>query len=222
MLHCRFSLVLCTFLIGLYFVDFLTTCGSTQAQLNYISSECNDCRHEYAQKSLTNIKSKRRKKFLASRFRYYPNSDASFNVERNPGPSNGSKSSSITPSKQHESLTFIMQNVRSLKSFQLDNLTNCRENKLSCFQDIVLLNQFDVIALTETWLNNSITDYEVIPNGYQIFRKDRSTGKRGGGVLLAVKDSISTEPFIFNCESNVFLLLCVIDHLTLIVTSFTT
>ena len=90
----------------------------------------------------------------------------------NPGPSNGSKSSPITPSKQHESLTFIMQNVRSLKSFQLDNLTNCRENKLSCFQDIVLLNQFDVIALTETWLNNSITDYEVIPNGYQIFRKE--------------------------------------------------
>ena len=94
-----------------------------------------------------------------------------------------------------------MQNVRSLKSFQLDNLTNCRENKLSCFQDVVLLNQFDVIALTETWLNNSITDYEVIPNGYQLFRKDRSTGKRGGGVLLAVKDSISTEPFNFNCES---------------------
>jgi hypothetical protein len=79
---------------------------------------------------LTNIKFKRRKKFLASRFRYYPNSDASFNVERNPGPSNGSKSSSITPSKHHESLTSIMQNVRSLKSFQLDNLTNCRENKL--------------------------------------------------------------------------------------------
>ena len=155
-------------------------------------------------------------------------------MERNPGPSNGSNSSSITPSKQHESLTFIMQNVRSLKSCQLDNLTNCRENKLSCFQDIVLLNQFDVITLTETWLNNCISDYEVIPNGYQIFRKDRSTGKRGGGVLLAVKDSISTEPFIFNCESmelssvviktlpNVFLLLCVIDHLTLIVTSYTT
>ena len=93
-----------------------------------------------------------------------------------------------------------MQNVRSIKSFQLDHLTNCCENKLSCYQDIVLLNQFDVITLTKTWLNNSITYYEVIPNGYQIFRKDCTTGKHGGGVLLAVKDSISTEPFIFNCE----------------------
>jgi hypothetical protein len=33
MLHCRFSLVFCAFLIGLYFVDFLTTCGSTRAQM---------------------------------------------------------------------------------------------------------------------------------------------------------------------------------------------
>jgi hypothetical protein len=58
-----------------------------------------------------------------------------------------------------------------------------------------------VIALTETWLHNSITNYEVIPNGYQIIRTDRRSGKRGGGVLLAVKDTISTEPFTFNCES---------------------
>jgi hypothetical protein len=48
-----------------------------------------------------------------------------------------------------------------------------------------------LFQLSETWLNNCITDYEVIPNEYQIFRTDRSTGKRGGGVLLALKDSIS-------------------------------
>ncbi len=34
------------------------------------------------------IKFKRRNKYLASRFRYYANTDASFNVERNPGPLN--------------------------------------------------------------------------------------------------------------------------------------
>ena len=72
---------------------------------------------------------------------------------------------------------------------------------MSCFQDIVLANQFDVIALTETWLNNSVTNYEVIPNSYQIIQRDRQTGKRGGSVLLAMKDTIATEPFPFSCDS---------------------
>ena len=53
-------------------------------------------------------------------------------------------------------------------------------------------------------MNNSVTNYDVIPNGYQIIRRDRQTGKRGGGVLLAVKDTIATEPFAFNCDSLEF------------------
>ncbi len=65
---------------------------------------------------------------------------------------------------------------------------------------IVLSNQFDVIALTETWLNSSITDFEVTPNGYHVIRKDRPSDKRGGGVMLAVKDTISTEPFNFKSD----------------------
>jgi hypothetical protein len=98
--------------------------------------------------------SKRRHKYMASRFRYYPNTDASFNVERNPGPSKSNKTN--TSETRIQSLTFVLKNVRSIKSVQLDS-TNSRENKLSCFQDIVLANQFDVIALTETWLHNSVT-----------------------------------------------------------------
>ena len=86
---------------------------------------------------------KRRHKYLSAQFRYYPNTDASFNVERNPGPSKSNKTNTI------QSLTFVLQNVRSLKSVQIDS-SNSRENKLSCFKDIVFANQFDVIALTET------------------------------------------------------------------------
>ena len=135
-----------------------------------------------------------RHKYLSSRFRYYPNTDASFNVERNPGPSKSNKTNTI------QSLTFVLQNVRSLKSVQIDS-SNSRENKLSCFKDIVFAHQFDVIALTETWLHSSVADHEIIPNGYQIIRRDRQIGKRGGGVLLAVKETIATEPFAFKCDS---------------------
>ena len=47
-----------------------------------------------------------------------------------------------------------------------------------------------VIALTETHLDNSISDSEILPNNYLVlFRRDRkSNGRLGGGVLIAVSD----------------------------------
>lgn len=71
---------------------------------------------------------------------------------------------------------------------------------MSSFHDIVSTNQFDVIALTETWLDSSVSNHELLPSGYKISRRDRER-KRGGGVVLAVKDSIKTEPFKFTSSS---------------------
>ena len=62
-----------------------------------------------------------------------------------------------------------------------------KESKLSCFHDIVTTNQFDVIALTETWLDSSISNHE-LPRGYVVHRRDRQD-KLGGGVLLAINDT---------------------------------
>ena len=50
---------------------------------------------------------------------------------------------------------------------------------------------YDVIALTETWLDDSVHDEEILSNSrYNVFRKDRniavSKKRDGGGVLLAV------------------------------------
>ena len=42
------------------------------------------------------------------------------------------------------------QNVRSLKATFWEQSHNSKDNKLSCFHNIVLTNQFDVIALKET------------------------------------------------------------------------
>ena len=46
-----------------------------------------------------------------------------------------------------------------------------------------------IIGITETWANNDITDAELGLEGYAMFRKDRM-GRRGGGVLLYIKDNI--------------------------------
>ena len=61
-------------------------------------------------------------------------------------------------------------------------------NKLSLFQAYVYLFNFDVICLSETWLSESVFDQEILPTNYSIYRKDRPS--RGGGVLIAVKDTI--------------------------------
>ena len=63
-------------------------------------------------------------------------------------------------------------------------------NKLNIFQSFVFSSLFKVFAVTETWLSNFILDSEILPCSYNIFRNDRDS--RGGGVLLAVHDSIPT------------------------------
>ena len=46
-----------------------------------------------------------------------------------------------------------------------------------------------LIGITESWANNDITNAELGLEGYVMFRKDR-IGRRGGGVLLYIKDTI--------------------------------
>ena len=45
-----------------------------------------------------------------------------------------------------------------------------------------------IIGITESWANNDITNAELGLEGYVMFRKDR-IGRRGGGVLLYIKDT---------------------------------
>ena len=46
-----------------------------------------------------------------------------------------------------------------------------------------------IIGITESWANNDITDAELGLEGYVMFRKCRM-GRRGGGVLLYIKEAI--------------------------------
>ena len=92
--------------------------------------------------------------------------------------------------------SIFYQNVRSLNSTFWEQSHNSKDNKLSCFHVIVSTNQLDVIALTETWLDSSVSYHELLPSGYMISRRDRED-KCGGGVVLTVKDTIKSDQFKF-------------------------
>jgi hypothetical protein len=73
---------------------------------------------------------------------------------------------------------------------------NCRglRTKLHTLFMSILTNSYDIIILTETWLNADIFDTEFIDNRYIVYRADRdrvASGRRdGGGVLIAVKRTL--------------------------------
>jgi hypothetical protein len=61
---------------------------------------------------------------------------------------------------------------------------------MSILQELVYSNDYDIICLCETWLNDSVLNNELLP-GYSIHRRDRQ-GQIGGGVLVAVRTNIES------------------------------
>ena len=90
-------------------------------------------------------------------------------------------------SGQDDSSSNVIQRNAGLKCVSL----NARSimNKKSELDIMVLDRDPHIIGITESWANKDITDAELGLEGYVMFRKDRM-GRRGGGVLLYVKDTI--------------------------------
>ena len=51
------------------------------------------------------------------------------------------------------------------------------------------LKHFDIITVTETWLNERISDYEVQFNDYSIYRRDR-VGDSHGGICTFIRNKV--------------------------------
>lgn len=90
-------------------------------------------------------------------------------------------------------INIYYQNVRGLRS---------KTNDLR----LGLLNaDYDIVALSETWLNSSIYNSELFNNEYVVFRRDRDanlTGmERGGGVIVGVKSCFVAKR-LFELETN--------------------
>ena len=50
----------------------------------------------------------------------------------------------------------------------------------------------DILSMTETWLDNSWADNELVITGYNLFHRDRKTAQ-GGGIIVYTHNSLSTE-----------------------------
>ena len=61
-------------------------------------------------------------------------------------------------------------------------------NKLNDFSSFVYTLNYQIIAITETWLTSSIYNNEILPTQYTIYRSDRNS--RGGGIMIAINQSI--------------------------------
>ena len=60
------------------------------------------------------------------------------------------------------------------------------------FSSLMTSHQFHVITLSETWLDETVSDTEVPLPGYTIIRNDRN--HHGGGVAILINNSIRCTP----------------------------
>uniref|UniRef100_A0A8D8Z4E7 Endonuclease/exonuclease/phosphatase domain-containing protein n=1 Tax=Cacopsylla melanoneura TaxID=428564 RepID=A0A8D8Z4E7_9HEMI len=98
--------------------------------------------------------------------------------------------------KSTNRLRVFYQNTRGLNSKTLEFYLN------------VLSEDYDVIALVETWLTSGVNTGELFDSRYQVFRQDRdpySTEKsKGGGLIIAIRNNIKALPLtsLNQCERH--------------------
>ena len=84
-------------------------------------------------------------------------------------------------------------------------------NKFSELEEIAFTGHYDIIGVTESWLNLEVRDYLAEYNipGYTIFEKSR-VHRNGGGILLYIKSSLNpvqiSKPLIANVDALYVLL----------------
>ncbi|CAG2235098.1 unnamed protein product [Mytilus edulis] len=99
------------------------------------------------------------------------------------------KNQSYRPKTKTIPIKMLTVNFQSIKS------------KQGQVKNLVESTQPDIVLGTETWIDPTITDNQIFPPNYHIYRNDRNL--KGGGVLIAIKnDHLSTPvPELHtNCE----------------------
>ena len=90
------------------------------------------------------------------------------------------------------------------------------KSKLKNFYLNCINGTYDIIIITETWLNSSVHDAEICPPDYNLYRLDRnpsnSVFKNGGGVLIAVKCCLKSELLFSNKHTNLELVTIKINY----------
>ena len=108
-------------------------------------------------------------------------------IERNPGPLSDSSASSS------DSITLVAEQVIKDKFSVLHYYVQSISNELDLTE--TELRHFDVISITESWLNQRTSDDDLKLNGYKLFRRDR-VGDNHGGICVYVRENI------YSCRPN--------------------
>lgn len=102
-------------------------------------------------------------------------------IETNPGPVSEQSFSSVSSTMSlNESM---IKNKFSLVHYNVQSLLNKKDILFS------ELSSFDIISLTETWLDQRTPDNDIEFNGYKTYRRDR-VGDSHGGVCVYVNDNL--------------------------------
>ena len=117
-----------------------------------------------------------------------------------------------------QGLNCFFHNIHGLVTYNTLGLTSPDLNitKILELQAYIFENKPDIIILNETWLKPAIKSEEIIPGGsYKIFRRDMSPDSHptdplnpkkfkvnGGGVLIAVKNSLDLHPKVIASKSQ--------------------
>lgn len=104
-------------------------------------------------------------------------------------------------------LRIFYQNSRGLR-------TKCVE-----FRQSLLLNDYDIVVITESWLHAGILDGEVSDSRYDVFRYDRdlpaAMKETGGGVLALVHRRLNASRVDISCSGYMEILVVTISAKTL-------
>ena len=94
-------------------------------------------------------------------------------------------------------------------------LTNARSvnNKFDEFSFITTKFHPDFLCVTETWLSDMIPDDTLCIPGYNLFRSDRQTGRKGGGLCVWVNSIFTVDDVIVDSLSVDIELLLIKSHL---------
>ena len=103
-------------------------------------------------------------------------------IEPNPGPNSEASTSSSNLSPDSEDLNIIKDKF-SVVHYNVQSITykiNILESELS---------NFDIICLTETWLDERTTNDTISLNDYNLYRRDR-VGDNHGGICVYAKQNV--------------------------------
>ena len=109
-------------------------------------------------------------------------------IETNPGP-NSHRTSGVKKKSNDSDVKIAHLNICSLKS----------RHHYVLVKETILTNKFNIFAISESWLDDSVMDREVEIPGYDIYRVDRQN-KNGGGFVF-MSSSPSRQNFIKTCIS---------------------